>query len=116
MRLHEGDKAMSGQSPTILIFGAGIDPERAQDSAILGSDRVPVETIKANLKTVMESVSELVHATQKAVGDLDVAQVEVGVAISPDGSVGLLGTGGSAGAETTLKVRLQIRRINKTRF
>ena len=104
---------MSGQSPTILIFGAEIGPQRGDDSATPGSDRVPLETIKANLKTVMESVSDLVNATQKAVGDLHVAYVDVGVAISADGSVGLLGTGGSAGAETTFKVRLQSRKPYK---
>jgi NTP-dependent ternary system trypsin peptidase co-occuring protein len=102
-------KQMSGNGSTILILGAEAEPEEARPS-IPGVDRVPVETIRANLKTVMESVSDLVHATQKAVGDIEVAHVDVNIGISTDGSVGLLGTGGSAGAETTLKVRLQIRR------
>src|SRR2546429_298454 len=102
-------KQMSGNSSTILIFGAEIGSEKGRQP-IAGVDRVPVETIKANLKTVIESVSDLVRATQKAIGDIEVPHVDVGVGISADGSVGLLGTGGSAGAETTLKVRLQIRR------
>jgi hypothetical protein len=100
---------MSGQSPTILIFGAETGSERGEE-ATPRSDRVPVETIIANLKTVMESVSDLVHATQKGLGDLHVSHVDVGVAISSDGSVGLVGTGGGASADTTLKVRLQFRR------
>ena len=101
---------MFRQSPTILIFGTEIGPEREEEAAPR-SDRVSVEAIKANLKTVMESVSDLVaHATQKGLGDLQVSHVDVGVAISPDGSVGLVGTGRSTSADATLKVRLQFRK------
>ena len=103
------DETMSGQRPTILIFGAELGPEGGEE-AIPRPGRVPVETIKANLKTVMESVSDLVRASQKGLGDLHISHVDVGVAISSDGSVGLVGTGGSASADTTLKVRLQFRR------
>jgi hypothetical protein len=103
---------MSGQSPTILIFGGEVGSRAGSENA-LGSNRVPVETIKANLKTVMQSVNSLVHATQGGIGDLVVSHVDVGVAISIDGSVGLVGTGTSTSAEATLRVRLRIGRSLK---
>ena len=100
---------MFRQSPTILVFGTEIGPERGEETGPR-SDRVSVENIKANLKTVMESVNDLVHATPEGLRDLHVSHVDVGVAISPDGSVGLVGTGGSSSADATLKVRLQFRK------
>jgi hypothetical protein len=103
---------MSGQSPTILIFGGEVG-SRAESQNAPGSNRVPVETIKANLKTVMENVKSLVHVTQGGMGDLVVSHVDVGVAISIDGSVGLIGTGANTSPEATLRVRLRIGRSLK---
>ena len=98
-------KTMSGRSETILIFGdAGPQAGKARGAE---SNRVPVETIKANLKTAMESVGELVRAARESVGDLHVCHVDVEVAIASDGSVGLLGAGASAGARATLTVRVK---------
>ncbi len=99
-------KAMSDQGPTILIFGAETG-SRGGEAGTLGSNRVPVETIKANLKTVMDSVSDLVLATRGAPGVLRVCHVDVGVASALDGSVGLVGTGTGASTEATLKLRLK---------
>jgi len=109
------DETMLGQNPTILIFGARIGPDGAND-VIPRSDRASVETIKANLGKVMESVSDLIHATQKNLGDVQVAHVDVGVAISPDGSVGLVGTGSGTGVGATLKMRLQFRKPYRAGF
>jgi ABC-type polysaccharide/polyol phosphate transport system ATPase subunit len=53
----------------------------------------------------MEQVSNLVRAAKEPVGELRVAHVDVNIAIAQDGSVGLLGTAGSAKA--TLTIRLQ---------
>jgi hypothetical protein len=98
-------KTMSGRSQTILIFGdAGA---QAGEARAAESNRVPVETIKANLKTAMECVGELVRAAREAVGDLHVCHVDVGVAIASDGSVGLLGTGANAAERATLTVRIK---------
>jgi len=98
-------KTMSGRSQTILIFGDAA----AQSGEVRAaeSNRVPVETIKANLKTAMESVGELVQAAREAVGDLHVYHVDVEVAIAADGSVGLLGAGANAGARATLTFRVK---------
>jgi hypothetical protein len=98
-------KTMSGQSQTILIFG---DAEaRAGEARTAEPNRAPVETVKANLKTAMESVGELVEAAREAVGDLYVCHVDVELAIASDGSVGLLGTGANASARSTLTVRVK---------
>jgi len=98
-------KTLSGRSQTILIFGdAG---PQAGEARAAESNRVPVETIKANLKTAMESVGELVRAARESVGDLHVCHVDVEVAIASDGSVGLLGAGANAGARATLTVRVK---------
>ena len=98
-------KTMSGRSQTILIFGDAAAQSREVRAA--ESNRVPVETIKANLKTAMESVGELVQAAREAVGDLHVCHVDVEVAIAADGSVGLLGAGANAGARATLTFRVK---------
>jgi hypothetical protein len=90
---------------TILIFGdAGAQAGEAHGPE---SNRVPVETIKANLKTAMESVGELVQATREAVGDLHVCHMDVGVAIASDGSVGLLGMGANDAEKATFTVRIK---------
>ena len=96
---------MSGRSQTILIFGdAGPQSGKA---AAAPSNPVSVETIKANLRTAMESVGDLVQAAREAVGDLHVCHVDVEVAIASDGSVGLVGSGANAGAKATLTVRVK---------
>ena len=98
-------KTMSGRSQTILIFG---DAEaRAGEARTAEPNRVPVETVKANLRTAMESVGELVQAAREAVGDLYVCHVDVELAIASDGSVGLLGMGATASARATLTVRVK---------
>jgi hypothetical protein len=101
----EGEETMSGRSQTILIFGER--EMQAGDARAAESNRAPIETVKANLKTAMESVGELVKATREAVGDLHVCHVDVELAIGSDGSVGLLGAGASAGARATLTVRVK---------
>ena len=106
---------MLGRNPTILIFGARIGTD-GEDEVIPRSDRASVEAIKANLGKVMESVSDLVHATQKNLGDVQVSHVDIGVAISPDGTVGLVGTGSGTGVGATLQMRLQFRRPYRAGF
>lgn len=108
---------MSNQD--ILIFGAEAAPRygpepvsrlgsRYGPADALGSNRVPVDATAANLKVVMEQVSNLISAAKDAVGELRIAHVDVAVVIAADGSVGLLGTAVSAGAQATLTVRLQL--------
>jgi hypothetical protein len=71
----------------ILIFGAEAPPRSGAvgtlrsrigptDALGLGFSRVPVEATAANLKAVMEQVSNLVWATKGAVGELGIAHVE----------------------------------------
>ena len=103
----------------ILIFGAESAPRSGSvgtlgsrigpnDALGLGFSRVPVEATVANLKTVMEQVSNLVWAAKDAVGELGIAHVDVSLAIASDGSVGLLGTAASTSAKGTLTIRLQV--------
>src|SRR5271170_8041429 len=108
---------MSNQN--LLIFGPEAAPRpvsasigtlgsRFGSADVVGSSRVPVEATAANLKAVMEQVSNLILAAKDAVGELRIAHVDVALVIAADGSVGLLGTAVSAGANATLTVRLQI--------
>jgi hypothetical protein len=110
---------MSNQNLSILIFGAEAAPRYGPEPVsrlgsrygpvdILGSSRVPVEATAANLKAVMEQVSNLILAAKDAVGELRIAHTDVALVIAADGSVGLLGTAISAGAKATLTVRLQL--------
>jgi hypothetical protein len=105
----------------ILIFGAEVAPRSGSvgtlgsrigptDALGFGSSRVPAEATAANLKAVMEQVSNLVWAAKDAVGELGIVHVDVGLAIAADGSVGLLGTGASTSAKGTLTVRLNLTR------
>jgi hypothetical protein len=107
---------MSNQN--ILVFGAeavrhGPEPvsrlgSRYGPADTLGSCRVPVEATAANLKAVMEQVSNLILAAKGAVGELRIAHADVALVIAADGSVGLLGTAVSAGAKATLTIRLEL--------
>ena len=103
----------------ILIFGAepplSYGPESVGKLASrygpaegLISSRVPVDTAAANLKAVMEQVTKLISAAKDAVGEFQIAHVDVGLVIAADGSVGLIGTAVGARAEGTLTVRLQL--------
>ena len=103
---------MNARDATILILGAQSARQRPSENTF-GPNRVEVETIKANLQEVMQSVSALVHATQAAASNLNVAHVDVQLAIAADGSVGLIGAGANAAPDATLKVRLQFGRTLK---
>lgn len=113
---------MSNQKPSMLIFGAVPAPRARSlpsgmagsgrafvDDASLGSSRVSVETVEANLRAVIGQVGNLIRAAQEPAGDLGVAHVDVNLAIAADGSVGLLGTADSRNAKGTLTLRLQPR-------
>jgi hypothetical protein len=93
------------RSGSVTTLGARIGPS---DTLGLACSRVPVEATAANLKAVMEQVSNLVRAAKDAVGELGIVYVDVGLAIAADGSVGLLGTAASTSAKGTLTVRLQV--------
>lgn len=97
---------MSDRSPTILILGAEV-PSRGREADTLGSNPVPVETLRANLKALVESLNDLFVTTGGRVGALRICHVDVAVAIGADGSMGLVGTGAGAGTEATLKLRLK---------
>ena len=97
---------MAGPAPTILVFGeqdgSGGGPVRSTQPI-----RVDVATIKTNLKSAMETVKCMVNAMQGAVEGLSVTYVDIGIAISADGSVGILGPGSGSIPAATLTVRLQ---------
>jgi len=103
----------------ILIFGAEPTPRSGSVSTLgsrigptdtlgLACSRVPVEAAAANLKAVMEQVSNRVRAAKDAAGGLGIVHVDVSLAIAADGSVGLLGTAASTSAKGTLTIRLQV--------
>ena|SRR5664279_3819857 len=100
---------MPEPSPTILIFGdqVGLDggPRGAPQPV-----RVPLDAIKTNLRTTMESLKSIVNAMQGAGDGPSVSYVDIGIAISADGSVGLLGPGSGAIPAATMTVRLQFYR------
>jgi hypothetical protein len=113
---------MSNHKPGLLIFGAVPAPRprglpfgmagssRALvDDVGVGSNRVSVETVAANLRAIIDQVGNLIRAAQEPAGELGVAHVDVDLAIAADGSVGLLGTADSTNAKGTLTVRLQPR-------
>ena len=89
---------MSNYKPGMLIFGAMPAPRlRGMPSGMegssraivddvgLGSSRVSVETVAANLRAVIEQVGHLIRAAQEPAGELGVAHVDVNLAIAADG-------------------------------
>ena len=56
--------------------------------------------VAQHLKTVMDSIGS-------ALGDYDLTQIEVSLVIRADGSVGILGTGGTVGASGGIKLVLR---------
>jgi hypothetical protein len=118
---------MSNHKPGMLIFGAvpapwprslpfgmaGSSRALVHDAGV-GSSRVSVETVAANLRAVIEQVGHLIRAAQEPAGELGVVHVDVNLAIAADGSVGLLGTAVDTNAKGTLTVRLQPRVVSQT--
>jgi len=115
-------KQMSNSTPGMLIFGAMPAPRpRGMPSGMegssraivddigLGSSRVSVETVAANLKAAIEQVGHLIRVVRDSKGELGVAHVDINLAIAADGSVGLVGTADSRNAKGTLTVRLEPR-------
>jgi hypothetical protein len=97
---------MAAPATTILVFGE----QDGRDSGPVCSAqpiRVDLATIKTNLKSAMESVKCMVNAMQGAVEGLSVTYVDIGIAISADGSVGILGPGSGSIPAATLTARLQ---------
>jgi hypothetical protein len=97
---------MGEHAPTILIFGdqGGL---AAGPNGPAQPTPVKLDTVKANLRSAVENVKCMVNAMQGAVDGLSVTYVDIGIVISADGSVGLLGSGSGANTTTTLSVRLQ---------
>ena len=110
---------MSNHKPSMLIFGApAAFRPRSMPAGMAGSSRaliddvravasqVSVETVAANLRTVMAQVEELLMRGQESAGKLGVAYVDVNLVICADGSVGLLGTAAGTNTKATLTMRL----------
>ena len=107
---------MSNHKPDLLIFGAQAAFRPRMPVGMAGANRtfvddvgvvptqVSVETVAANLRTVVEQVGELIQADQQSA--LGVTHVDVNLAIGADGSVGLLGTAVGTSAKAMLTIRL----------
>jgi hypothetical protein len=105
-RRAEGKQGMTGPDPTILIFAKQDGLEEEQDCAAQPT-HVKLDTVKSNLRSTIDSVKCMVNAMQGAVDGLSVSHIDIGLVISADGTVGLLGAGSGASAAATLTVRLQ---------
>ena len=66
-----------------------------------------LDTVKNNLRSMLENVKCMVNAMQGPVDGLPVSHIDIGIVISADGTVGLLGSASRTNAATTLTVRLQ---------
>jgi len=97
---------MTGPDPTLLIFGKNDGLEGMQDCTAQPT-RVKLDTVKNNLKSTIDGVKCMVNAMHGAVDGLSVSHIDIGIVISADGTVGLLGAGSGANAAATLTVRLQ---------
>jgi hypothetical protein len=91
---------------TILIMGDELPHDEGNATVLLGGRRIPIEAIRRNLSVVIEQVGDLVRTAQESIGSVAIAHIDVQLSIAVDGSVGLLGSGASASAGGTLKVRL----------
>ena len=95
---------MTADGKKLLI----VDPLPAtQDpDPVLSARRVPVEALRAGMAAVLSEVGEMFKDAQGVLGSCKVDHVEISLAISADGSIGLLGTALATGAKGAIKMKL----------
>ena len=95
---------MTNQHESILV----IDPLPVAESGepTLAARRLPVEALRTGMTGVLSEVSEMFRDAQKALGSCKVEHVEISLAISADGSIGLLGSSLGTGAKGAIKMKL----------
>ena len=73
----------------------------------LSSRRIPIAALKANMSSVLSEVGQMFGEAREVLGHCRIDNVEISLAISMDGSIGLLGTELAAGAKGAIKLRLK---------
>lgn len=97
----------SNTRKTIPVFGPTEVPKNTIALDTLSVTDVPVEAIKANMERVLRDTTEILENIKDKLGKGKIDHVELNLGISIDGSVGLLGSGVSAGAEASIKVQIK---------
>jgi hypothetical protein len=98
-------QAESGKSITVINPAPSFAVVGATDEMI--SADVPLDTLKASIKELIDECREMFQDATQASGDARIAHVDLSLAISVDGSVGLFGTPGAAEAGGGITVRLE---------
>ena len=93
---------------TVVVFGAGVKEEGKVhlrgDSAEID---VPIATIKKNLDSFVDALSELVPHAQGDGSGFHLESFDVAVGVDGRGRVGFLGTGAEVGANASLTLRFE---------
>ncbi len=92
-------------SNTMLI----IDPVPVSEATnTLSAQRVPVEALQAGMRAVLTDIGRMFNDAEAALGRCRLDEIELSLAISADGSIGLLGTQLKAGANGAIKLKLKV--------
>ncbi len=86
-----------------------VDPFPAEDpgATTLSVRRVPVEALQAGMRNVLSDVARMFSQAEEVLGKCRIEEVEISLAISADGSIGLLGTELATGAKGAIKLKLK---------
>jgi hypothetical protein len=89
---------------TVLVLGGDASHllDARQRSAL------PVDELRKNLDDFMDSLKEILPATQKPAGGMTLKTLSVAVGIDAKGQVGFLGTGAEVGGNATLTLNFDI--------
>ncbi len=98
---------VSDSKKTIPVFGAMQPRESKVVPDTLSAIDVPLEAIRANMERVLRDTTEMLEYVKDKLGKCKIEHVELNLGISIDGSVGLFGSGVSAGAEAGIKVQIK---------
>jgi hypothetical protein len=98
---HAQGKAITVINPAPTF---GVIPGAAEE--MISTD-VSLDTLKANIKELISECQEMFQDAAQPTGDARIAHVDLALAISVDGSVGLIGTAGGAEPGGGITVRLE---------
>jgi hypothetical protein len=86
-----------------------VDPLPVSDVVeTLSSQRVPVEALQAGMRAVLADIGRMFSDAEAALGRCRLDEIEISLAISADGSIGLLGTQIKTGAKGAIKLKLKV--------
>ncbi len=90
-----------GDSKSLENWGA--DYEESDESK--GNRFISASTLKRNLGEFLEVIKEAFNQAEKTENGIELSELECSIEINGKGQIGILGTGGEAGAKGAIKLK-----------